>query len=938
MPIAPKRAIGTQLCESGQVPCTYSEWMLIGREAERRVIDSLVANARAGHSSVLILTGEAGIGKTSLLEYAAAAAADLHIHRLVGSVLEKDLGYGGLSQLAPSAEELSRLPEPQARALAVALNLESAPSADRFAIGAATLGLLTRRAEDQPVAVIVDDAHLLDHLSAAALAFAARRLVADPILFIAAVRDGEPSALLQAGLPTLEVLGLDVLSATELLASGPRQGPPVTDIPGLVHATGGNPLALLELRANPERLETTGPTEPPPITAAVTRAFQARTERLSVAARTALLVAAAGGTDRGLAARACRVLGVDSLHLVEAADQGLVRVEGGTITFRHPLVRAAIYSSARPADRRAAHAALAQATPDADPDQRAWHLAASVPDTDAQAADALDQVAERARGRAAYDVVASALSRAGWLSPLDHERSRRLVSAAEAAWIAGQGERAGAILDQVDAADAPDLLARAGRLRGTLAALTGSLAEALEVLSATAEQVRDTHPERAVELWSDGVKAGFFRADTAFLHRAVIALEELLPLVRSTETAVVGELAAGMARTLTGQGGSEQIRRAVDQLARSELLRADPLRADWLTLGPLYLREEGQYRDLIRQALQDTRAGVALGALAHLLFHVALDDASGDRWSRAETEYHESIELARETGQDTDVAVALAGLAWLEARMGREDSCRAHVAESLELCTHHGIVIAGVWAMLALGELELGAGRAEQSLEHFTQVRAELTSAGLHDMDLDPRVDLVEALVRLGRRDEALELALDYHRLSALKGQPWAMARAERGLAMTAPDDEADSHFESAAALHAATPDAFEAARTDLMHGMSLRRRRRRREARARLRAALTVFEQLGAEQRAELAAQELAATGENVQRRGASVLTTLTPQERQIAELLAEGRTTRQAAAALFLSPKTVEYHLRHVYDKLGVNSRDALALAIRTTDAPSV
>lgn len=421
------------------------------------------------------------------------------------------------------------------------------------------------------MAVLIDDAHLLDHLSAAALAFVARRLVADPILLIATVRSGEPSALLQVGLPVLELTGLDVVTATELLAAGatttsttvPARAtttaarhavPP--DVPALVAATGGNPLALLELRATPRRLDDVGLEAPPPVTEAVTRAFQARTERLSASARTALLVAAAGGTDRRLVARACRLLGVDPMHLVEAADVGLVTTEAGTITFRHPLVRAAVYGAAPPADRRAAHAALAEATPEDHPDGRAWHLAEAVVDTDADAADALEKVAERARARAAYDVVASALSRAAWLSPDEEVRSARLVSAAEAAWIAGQADRARTILGQVELLDSADLTARAGRLRGTLAALTGSLPEAIEVFSRTAEQVRDTRPEDAVELWADGVKAGFFRADTAFLTRAVTALEDLLPTVRSTRPAVIGELAAGMARTLTGQGGS----------------------------------------------------------------------------------------------------------------------------------------------------------------------------------------------------------------------------------------------------------------------------------------------------------------------------------------------------------------------------------------------
>lgn len=909
--------------------------MLIGREAERQVVDSLVAGARTGRSGVLLITGEAGIGKTALLDYAADAAQGMRVHRLVGTELEQDLGFGGLSQLVGrTAEELELLPEPQARALAVALELRAGPSPDRFAVGAATLGLLTRRAEDRPVAVLVDDAHLLDHLSASALAFAARRLVADPILFIATVRSDEPSPLLRAGLPVLELAGLGEPEAAQLLAAGTHAGSPGPDVGALVRVTGGNPLALLELKANPQHPEAVGPEGPPPVPAAVTRHFQARTERLSVAARTALLVAAAGGTDRRLVSRACRSLGVDPLHLVEAADLGLVTTSGGCVAFRHPLVRAAVYTAADPADRRAAHAALAEATSGVDPDRCAWHLAASVVDTDAEAADALDTVAERARARAAYDVVASALGRAGWLSPREEERSHRLLGAAEAAWIAGQADRARTFVDDVDVGLSPEVLARAGRLRGTIAALTGSLAEALDVLGGTAEAVRDSRPEAAVELWADGVKAGFLRADTAFLQRAVTALEELLPSVRTTPTAVVGELAAGMARTLTGQGGSDQIRRSVERLATSDLLRADPLRADWLVLGPLYLREEGQYRALVHEALQDTRTGVALGALGHLLFHVALDDGAGEHWSRAESEYHESIALSRESGHSTDVALGLAGLAWLESRMGREATCREHAEESLTLCAEHGIVIGRIWALLALGELELGAGRAEQALEHLESVRSELEASGLQDMDLDPGVDLVEALVRLGRRDEAVELASDYHRRSAAKGQPWALARAERALGMTAPDDAADEHFAAASSLHAATPDVFETARTELLHGMSLRRRRMRREARVRLRSALTAFERLGAAHRAEQAAVELAATGETVQRRGASVLTTLTPQERQIAELLSQGRTTRQTAAALFLSPKTVEYHLRHVYDKLGVNTREGLAAVVRPDD----
>ncbi|MBA2694621.1 MAG: ATP-binding protein, partial [Actinobacteria bacterium] len=279
--------------------------MLIGRDAEQRAIGELMAGARAGRSGVLVLTGEAGIGKTVLLEHAdtAAVARGMRVQRVVGNELERDLGYGGLSQLVGTAtDDLARLPPPQAQALAVALNLREGPPPDRFAVAAATLGLLTHRAENQPLCVLVDDAHLLDHLSAAALAFAARRLLEDPVLLMAAVRSGEDSALLEAGLPVRQLSGLDVAAATELLAveSGPTAE--LDQVDRLVRATGGNPLALLELHSHPGRWDTAWPDAPVRVTSVVIEAFRARTDRLSAACRTTLLLAAAGGTDRRLVA------------------------------------------------------------------------------------------------------------------------------------------------------------------------------------------------------------------------------------------------------------------------------------------------------------------------------------------------------------------------------------------------------------------------------------------------------------------------------------------------------------------------------------------------------------------------------------------------------------------------------------------------------------
>lgn len=512
-------------------------------------------------------------------------------------------------------------------------------------MAAATLGLLTHRAENQPLCVLVDDAHLLDHLSAAALAFAARRLLEDPVLLMAAVRSGEDSALLEAGLPVRQLTGLDVAAATELLTAGVGPSAVTEQVDRLVRATGGNPLALLELHSHPARWDTAWPDAPVRVTSAVIEAFRARTDRLSAACRTTLLLAAAGGTDRRLVARASRELGVDPVHLVEATDAGLVRMEGVRLEFRHPLVRAAVYGAAPAPARRAAHAALARATPEEDPDRRAWHQAAAVPDadTDAAAAQALHTVADRARARSAYDVAASALERAAWLSPQESRRSARLIAAAEAAWVAGQGERARAILGDVGSLTAGDLIARSGRLRATIAGRTGSLTTALEVIVRTTEQLGAQEPDAATELWADGVNTAFFRTDTEFLHRAVGALETLAPLVVTARAPVLGQMAAGMARTLTGQGGADQIRSAVAELASGDTLRADPLRAIWLALGPLYLREEGAFRDLVQEALAEVREGTVLGAMPLLLMLVSMDDASTRRWARADSGYHEGL-------------------------------------------------------------------------------------------------------------------------------------------------------------------------------------------------------------------------------------------------------------------------------------------------------
>jgi DNA-binding CsgD family transcriptional regulator len=344
----------------------------------------------------------------------------------------------------------------------------------------------------------------------------------------------------------------------------------------------------------------------------------------------------------------------------------------------------------------------------------------------------------------------------------------------------------------------------------------------------------------------------------------------------------------------------------------------------------MWLREAGANRAVIERAFEGARRQSAVGTLPWLLHHLARDQATTDRWAAAEASYDEAIRLARETGQEAELAAALAGIALLEARQGREAECRRHAAEARARCAELEMGLYRVWAMQALGDLELGLGRPAEAIEHYAEQVAAMRSLGIADVDLSPAPELVEAFLRLGRRPEAEAAAEPYVEAARAKGQPWARARAARCRALLAGDGELEACFEEALELHARTLDVFETARTELAYGARLRRARRRVQARDRLRSAHEAFDRLGAARWAEQAAAELAATGETARRRNAATLDELTPQELQIALLLAEGKTTRETAAAVFLSPKTVEYHLRHVYRKLGIRSREELAAAL--------
>lgn len=908
--------------------------MLLGRKEERLALDRLLAQARDGRSGVLAIVGEPGIGKTALLDHVAESAHGMRILRSRGIESEAVIPFAGLAELLrPALSALDRIPAPQATALAGALALGPAGPRDRFAIGAATLSLLSASAEEGPLALLVDDAHWLDRSSAETLLFAARRFLADPIALVITVREGHPSLLDGTDLRTLRVTGLDRSDALRMLS---REGIPDELLERLYRATAGNPLALLELAPEAVGLATQPSAAPVPISTSIATAFLRRFGELPESTRRVLLLlATSDACGVAVLARAAAHIGLDIGDLTVAEQAGLIIIGAGEIEFTHPLARAAMYADAAAAERREAHAALAAALPDRDVDQRAWHLAAASVGPDDQASQALEQAGIRARERSAYAVAAAAFERASGLSSVDEDRDKLLLAAAQAAWLAGDAARTLSLLDDAQAhAPIPYIAARIDHLRGQVAMRRGPIMDGYRLIVDAAVQIADADPELAVVMLAQAVNGCFYTGDTPAMIAAAERAVTLAQGQDSRRATFFAAMAHGMALVVDGQGetGAASARQAVELLEESDELRDDPGLLVWAAVGPLLLREASTGRELIERASERVRAQGALGALPYLLHLLARDQATTDQWTAAEASYDEAIRLGRETGQRVEVAAALAGLAWLEARQGREANCREHAAEATKLCEQLGMGLFGVWAIQALGDLELGLGRPAAAIEHHRAQADALRSRGIADVDLSPAPELVEAFLRLGGDDDAAMVAVDFVAEATAKGQPWALARAARCRGLLAKAGELELCFEEALRLHEQTPDIFEAARTRLAYGARLRRTRKRVRAREQLRAAFEIFERLGAQPWADQASAELAATGETARRRDVSTLDELTPQELRIARLLAGGKTTRETAAAIFVSPKTVEYHLRHIYGKLAIHSREELIAAFKT------
>jgi DNA-binding NarL/FixJ family response regulator len=905
--------------------------MLVGREAECARLDRALESARRGRTAVVVLRGEAGMGKTSLLRYAIQRAEAMAVVRATGVESEAELEFSGLLELCrPLLEHVGELPELQASALRGALGLEPAGGQhDRFAIGAATLGLLAAAAERQPLLVVIDDVHWLDRPSADALRFAARRLLADRVAVIVATRFDEAGEVVMPGVEeiALEPLGLEAAHIVVERAAG--YSIPAEVMNRLHVATQGNPLALVELPEVLTRGQLLGrePLEEPlPAGAGVERAFAGRAERLPVATRRALLLVALATVDRlEVVSPALSALGLGADALEPAEDARLLEIEAGRVRFRHPLVRSAVTRSGSASERRAAHRALASAL-DGDEDRRAWHLAASAVGPDEEAASALAAAGSRASGRCGFGPAAAAFERAALLSPDEPARLERLADAAEAAWRAGATERAIALLDDaLGRSREPRLRARLLHLRGRLEVFTGSHDAAQAMLLEGGALAERVDPALAATLFGDAVEPCFYGGR---VEDGVVAARRARALAPRDGTFVDAHADYWLARALAAAGRGEDAFGLYERLlvtldAVPGVTRRWTLILRSIVLGMLDRSVDGY--TVGTEAVSIAREEGPTG-LASALAQVSWNGVRAGHWHRAVAAATEGLALARELAQTIQVVDFLCDLTRIEAGRGEVEACRAHAGEVDELAERHGLAIVRAQTRTSLGLLELGLGRPENAVAYLEAAAGSLAQLGFHDRDVAPEPELVEALARLGRLDEARAvLGPAVERVEGLSPR-WGAAVGARLRGLVAGEEAFEGEFRRALSLHERADDAFARARTELVFGERLRRAGRRREARVQLRAALETFDDLAAAPWHERASAELRASGETLRRRQPHEAEELTPQEHQITLLVAEGKTNKEVGAALFLSHKTVEFHLGRIYRKLSIGSRAEL------------
>ncbi|MET8382685.1 AAA family ATPase [Streptosporangium canum] len=896
-----------------------------GRDGEQEAIARLLADARGGHSGVLILRGEAGIGKSSLLRHAVeiAAAEPMRVLACAGVESEVEHAFSGLlGLLRPVLDHLDALPGVQAEALRGALGITDSAASD-FLVSAAVLTLLAAVAADRPLLVMVDDVQWLDRASASALLFAARRLADEPVAMLLAVRDPEPLPVNTAGLTELVLHGLPSEDAARLLeAHGWTL--PTRQRDALVAATGGNPLALIELarlddldRATPD-LTMTGTL---PVSARVRVAFLRQVGTLPADGRAALLVAAAEETgDIGTVLGAAARLGLPADALDLAERTGLVQLTGAEIRFRHPLIRSAVYADAPFDRRRAAHLAIAAyLSVDGKNDQATWHRAVATTAPDEKIAAELERSADAARRRGGAAAAISVLQQAARLSESPADRRHRTVTAAFVALDAGRPALARTLVDQVMAEPVPAVTL--AQLNGTIELYSGDPAIAYAHLMRCAELMASDEPEEAA--WTLTLAAGsaLHAGDMEATLLATLRITDLdcapatlraaKGLLEGSEGVITGaelwELPGALAQAQGRNGGGER---------------------PWMWaivigwMGP----DDHQALRLAEATGRRVRAAGSPALLTEVLFYHADIEFRLGRWTEGAAHAEEGLRFGYETGQRGWTANFLAQLARFAAVRGEAAECRRYARQALEIALPLRERIAAAMATGALGLLALGEGASGEAFAELMRLvdRGSPRSNDFVAFAMLP--DLIEAAVGAGDPESAQRVAAAMGpRTGGIRG-PAALARKHRCRAILADDAHAESHYRSALASGGLDQRPFDRARTELLYGEWLRRNLRRAEAQSMLRAAGEAFDALGAAPWTRRAVAQFRAAGGAVPRKSRAVAVLLSPQELEVSRLASEGLSNREIGSRMHLSPRTVGSHLYRAFPKLGISTRAEL------------
>jgi DNA-binding CsgD family transcriptional regulator len=907
---------------------------MVGRAGEREALDLLLDGARNGTGGALVLRGEPGIGKTTLLQYARGAADDMRILSAAGVEAEQGLLFGNLHRLLdPLLGRIADLSQPDHDALESALERDGGTSTTSFSAAGAALSLVTLFAEAQPVLCLIDDVEWLDEPSEHALAFVSRRISTRPIALLFAARESaEPRTALE-GLPQLMIEGLPAAEASELLMTFPGLGSAVRD--RILAVADGNPLALEDLPLQLTAAQLGGVSdlpEPLPLGGRLERSFVGRVRSLPADTQTLLLLFAADRfADEDLIWRAADELAIDSTDADPAVSEGLLAI-GTHASFRHPFIRSAVYWTAPVTERRRVHAALAAATVDADLDRRAWHLGASVPGPDETVALELERTADRAKQRVGYSAMASALEHSAQLTPDAGRRADRLLSAGWARLAAGDLGYASALLGQamLDISDEQRQV-KAQRLEGALAAASGDDTQSSLLLLQAALAFEHFDRRLARETHLEALESAMYAGQlgpTGGLRAAAGAARRAPPLRKSKMTGVDFLLDGYATRFTDGRAAAvPALRRGIDALRHRGEVR-------WLGLAHLAAWE--LWDDEAIHALTARRVRLARAMGARNFLPGALTQRGGyevlvGRFDAADGWFSEARAIAAATGNPGIMGATESGALILAAWRGQQ----AETRRLAEVCKRDAVA-RGQGAFVnvadcAVAVLAVGKGRYDAALTAAQEARAEdaLWSA------TRALPELIEAAART-RKPAAAHPALEELEGTARATRTeWALGMLARSRALLAADSDAEALYLEAIGhlkLCRVTP---ELARAHLLYGEWLRRRRRRLDAREQLTTAVQSFTSMGATSFAERASNELLATGERA-RRGVATQQVLTPQEWRIAKLVTDGGTNADIAAQLYVSPRTVEYHLRKVFRKLGLSSRTQLARELLESSRP--